>query len=122
MAVALEAGDRAASRAIVWHARTSCRPADLVVLPGGFSYGDYLRCGAIAARSPIMADVVRARAARGVLVLGVCNGFQILLEAGLLPGVLMRNAALQVRLPRGAALRGRDTQTRPSPARYRPAR
>ena len=67
---------------------------DLVVLPGGFSYGDYLRCGAIAARAPIM-DAVSAHAARGGLVLGVCNGFQILCEAGLLPGVLLRNADLR---------------------------
>ncbi|MFN3685973.1 phosphoribosylformylglycinamidine synthase subunit PurQ [Salinarimonas sp.] len=76
----------------VWHAETAL-PAgiDLAVLPGGFSYGDYLRCGAIAARSPAM-DAVRAHAARGGLVLGICNGFQILCEAGLLPGVLMRNA------------------------------
>jgi phosphoribosylformylglycinamidine synthase I len=81
--------------AMVWHADTAL-PADtdLVVVPGGFSYGDYLRCGAIAARAPIMA-AVRAHAARGGLVLGVCNGFQILCEAGLLPGVLMRNAALK---------------------------
>jgi phosphoribosylformylglycinamidine synthase len=64
------------------------------VIPGGFSYGDYLRCGAIAARAPIM-DAVRAFAARGGLVLGVCNGFQILCESGLLPGVLMRNAQLK---------------------------
>ena len=62
--------------------------------PGGFSYGDYLRCGAIAARAPIM-DAVRAHAGRGGLVLGVCNGFQILCESGLLPGVLMRNASLR---------------------------
>jgi len=77
---------------IVWHEETAL-PArtDLVVLPGGFSYGDYLRCGAIAARAKIM-DAVRAHAARGGAVLGVCNGFQILCEAGLLPGVLMRNA------------------------------
>jgi phosphoribosylformylglycinamidine synthase len=67
---------------------------DIVVLPGGFSYGDYLRCGAIAARAPIM-DAVRAFAAKGGLVLGVCNGFQILCEAALLPGVLMRNAGLR---------------------------
>jgi phosphoribosylformylglycinamidine synthase I len=67
---------------------------DLVVLPGGFSYGDYLRCGAIAARAPIM-DAVRAHAAKGGLVLAVCNGFQIACEAGLLPGVLMRNARLK---------------------------
>jgi len=80
---------------IVWHAEHKL-PAgtDLVVLPGGFSYGDYLRCGAIAARAPIM-DAVRAHAGRGGLVLGVCNGFQILCVAGLLPGVLMRNAALK---------------------------
>jgi phosphoribosylformylglycinamidine synthase len=81
--------------AIVWHADTAL-PADtdLVVLPGGFSYGDYLRCGAIAAHAPIM-EAVRGHAARGGLVLGVCNGFQILCEAGILPGVLMRNAALK---------------------------
>jgi len=81
--------------ALVWHADTAL-PAktDLVVIPGGFSYGDYLRCGAIAARAPIM-DAVRAFVAKGGLVLGVCNGFQILCEAGLLPGVLMRNARLK---------------------------
>ena len=81
--------------AMVWHADTAL-PAgtDLVVVPGGFSYGDYLRCGAIAARAPIM-DAVRSHAGRGGLVLGVCNGFQILCEAGLLPGVLMRNTALK---------------------------
>jgi phosphoribosylformylglycinamidine synthase subunit PurQ / glutaminase len=81
--------------AMVWHADTAL-PAgtDLVVVPGGFSYGDYLRCGAIAARAPIM-DSVRAFAGRGGFVLGVCNGFQILCEAGLLPGVLMRNAQLK---------------------------
>jgi phosphoribosylformylglycinamidine synthase I len=80
---------------MVWHADTAL-PAgtDLVVVPGGFSYGDYLRCGAIAARAPVM-DAVRAFAAKGGLVLGVCNGFQILCEAGLLPGVLMRNAQLK---------------------------
>ena len=79
----------------VWHADTTL-PAgtDLVVLPGGFSYGDYLRCGAIAGRAPIM-DAVRAHAARGGLVLGICNGFQILCESGLLPGLLMRNAQLR---------------------------
>jgi phosphoribosylformylglycinamidine synthase len=80
--------------ALVWHQETSLPDADLIVLPGGFSYGDYLRSGAIAARAPIM-DAVRAAAARGVHVLGVCNGFQILTEAGLLPGVLMRNASLR---------------------------
>jgi phosphoribosylformylglycinamidine synthase len=81
--------------AMVWHAETALPPStDLVVIPGGFSYGDYLRCGAIAARAPIM-DAVRAHATSGGLVLGVCNGFQILCEAGLLPGVLMRNSALK---------------------------
>jgi phosphoribosylformylglycinamidine synthase len=80
---------------IVWHAETELpKDTDLVVLPGGFSYGDYLRCGAIAAHAPIMA-AVRAHAARGGLVLGICNGFQILVEFGLLPGVLMRNATLR---------------------------
>ncbi|MBO0755962.1 MAG: phosphoribosylformylglycinamidine synthase subunit PurQ [Bradyrhizobiaceae bacterium] len=81
--------------AMVWHADTELpRGIDLVVIPGGFSYGDYLRCGAIAGRAPIM-DAVRAHANNGGLVLGVCNGFQILCEAGLLPGVLMRNAGLK---------------------------
>jgi phosphoribosylformylglycinamidine synthase I len=80
---------------MVWHAERALPGSiDLVVLPGGFAYGDYLRCGAIAARSPIM-DAVRAHAARGGLVLGVCNGFQILVESGLLPGVLLRNADLK---------------------------
>jgi len=79
----------------VWHAETEL-PAgtDLAVLPGGFSYGDYLRCGAIAGRAAVM-EAVRAHAARGGLVLGICNGFQILCESGLLPGVLMRNANLR---------------------------
>ncbi|OCW58726.1 phosphoribosylformylglycinamidine synthase subunit PurQ [Hoeflea olei] len=67
---------------------------DLIVIPGGFSYGDYLRCGAIAARMPVM-QAVREKAERGTRVIGVCNGFQILLEAGLLPGALMRNASLK---------------------------
>jgi phosphoribosylformylglycinamidine synthase len=80
---------------LVWHGNSALPDAtDLVVLPGGFSYGDYLRCGAIAARSPIMAAVAR-HAARGGLVLGICNGFQILIEAGLLPGALLRNADLR---------------------------
>jgi phosphoribosylformylglycinamidine synthase subunit PurQ / glutaminase len=78
----------------VWHGDTELPDVDLVVLPGGFSYGDYLRCGAIAARSPIMADIAR-KAGQGLKVLGVCNGFQIITEAGLLPGVLMRNAELK---------------------------
>ncbi len=80
---------------MVWHADYELpKGTDLVVLPGGFSYGDYLRCGAIAGRAAIM-DAVRAHAERGGLVLGVCNGFQILCESGLLPGVLMRNAHLR---------------------------
>jgi phosphoribosylformylglycinamidine synthase len=78
--------------AVVWHDESALpENTDLVVLPGGFSYGDYLRCGAIAARARIM-EAVRAHAERGGLVLGICNGFQILCEAGLLPGVLMRNS------------------------------
>jgi phosphoribosylformylglycinamidine synthase subunit PurQ / glutaminase len=81
--------------AFVWHTETKLPPGtDLVVLPGGFSYGDYLRCGAIAARAPVM-DAVRAHAARGGLVLGICNGFQIACEAGLLPGILVRNRNLR---------------------------
>jgi phosphoribosylformylglycinamidine synthase len=80
--------------AIVWHKETALPDADLYVIPGGFSYGDYLRSGAIAARSPIM-QAVRDKAARGAHVLGVCNGFQVLTEAGLLPGALMRNASLR---------------------------
>jgi len=84
-----------AETSLVWH-RESELPAglDLIAVPGGFSYGDYLRSGAIAGRAAIM-DAVRAHAARGGLVLGVCNGFQILCESGLLPGVLMRNANLR---------------------------
>ncbi|MBS1167124.1 MAG: purQ [Proteobacteria bacterium] len=79
---------------VVWHQDTTLPDVDLIVLPGGFSYGDYLRCGAIAARSPAMLDVAK-KAKAGVRVLGVCNGFQILTEAGLLPGALMRNANLR---------------------------
>jgi phosphoribosylformylglycinamidine synthase len=81
---------------LIWHKETSLRGADAVVVPGGFSYGDYLRCGAIARFSPIMPAVKRA-AAEGKTVLGICNGFQILCEAGLLPGVLIRNAGLHFR-------------------------
>jgi phosphoribosylformylglycinamidine synthase len=77
-----------------WHADPELPEVDLVVLPGGFSYGDYLRSGAMAARSPAIREVV-ARAGRGLPVLGICNGFQILTEAGLLPGALMRNASLK---------------------------
>ncbi len=77
----------------VWHKDTSLAGYDLIVLPGGFSYGDYLRCGAIARFSPIM-QAVKEHAAAGKLVLGTCNGFQILCEAGLLPGALIRNRSL----------------------------
>ena len=80
--------------AAIWHADTELPDLDLVVLCGGFSYGDYLRTGAIAARGNIMPAIAKA-ADRGVRVLGICNGFQILCEAGLLPGVLMRNAGLK---------------------------
>jgi phosphoribosylformylglycinamidine synthase len=76
---------------LVWHTETDLDAYDVVVLPGGFSYGDYLRCGAIARTSPIMPAIRRA-ADRGALVLGICNGFQVLTEAGLLPGALVRNA------------------------------
>jgi phosphoribosylformylglycinamidine synthase len=77
----------------VWHREATLPEADLIVLPGGFAYGDYLRCGAMAAHSPIMREV-KARAARGTPVLGICNGFQILTEAGLLPGALLPNRSL----------------------------
>jgi phosphoribosylformylglycinamidine synthase len=78
----------------IWHRETDFPAVDLIVLPGGFSYGDYLRCGAMAAHSPIMGEVKR-RAAAGVPILGICNGFQILVESGLLPGALLRNASLR---------------------------
>ena len=77
-----------------WHADVDLPDVDLIVVPGGFSYGDYLRAGALAAQSPVIREVV-ARANKGVPVLGICNGFQILTECGLLPGVLMRNAGLK---------------------------
>ena len=79
---------------MVWHGDSEVPASDLIVLPGGFSYGDYLRCGAMAAHSPIMRDVI-SKAETGTPVLGICNGFQILCEAGLLPGVLMHNASLR---------------------------
>jgi len=78
----------------IWHKEDSLGDVDVVILPGGFSYGDYLRCGAIARFSPVMKDVVRF-ANNGGIVMGICNGFQILTEAGLLPGVLLRNASLK---------------------------
>ena len=94
VAMALE---RATGKAplMAWHGEATLPDhLDLIVLPGGFSYGDYLRCGAMAAHSPIMREVI-ARAKKGTPVLGICNGFQILCETGLLPGVLMRNASLK---------------------------
>jgi phosphoribosylformylglycinamidine synthase len=78
---------------LIWHKEASIGDVDVVILPGGFSYGDYLRCGAIARFSPVMKDVVRF-ANNGGLVIGICNGFQVLTEAGLLPGVLLRNKSL----------------------------
>jgi phosphoribosylformylglycinamidine synthase len=79
---------------MIWHGDSNLPDTDLIVLPGGFSYGDYLRSGAMAAQSPIMRDVVSA-ARRGTPVLAICNGFQVATEAGLLPGALMRNASLR---------------------------
>ncbi len=102
---------------IVWHGETTLPDVDLVVLPGGFSFGDYLRSGAIAAHSPVMPEVVK-RAKDGVLVLGVCNGFQTLCEVGLLPGVLMRNASLKF-VCREVKLEVVNTQT-PFTRAYRP--
>ncbi len=93
MAIALQRASGRAPR-MIWHQESDLTGLDLVVLPGGFSYGDYLRCGAMAAHSPIM-RAVRAFAAAGGHVLGVCNGFQILVEAGMLPGALLRNAGLR---------------------------
>ena len=78
---------------MTWHKNTSLDKTDLIVVPGGFSYGDYLRCGAIASTSPIMSEVVK-KANEGVPVIGICNGFQILIETSLLDGALMRNSSL----------------------------
>ena len=80
--------------ALVWHKESQLDPVDIVIIPGGFSFGDYLRCGALAARAPAMEAVID-HASRGGAVLGVCNGFQILLETGLLPGTLVRNSGLK---------------------------
>ncbi|MEM1343773.1 MAG: phosphoribosylformylglycinamidine synthase subunit PurQ [Pseudomonadota bacterium] len=115
LAVALEAAMGRAP-AMVWHKDTAL-PAGtgLVAIPGGFSFGDYLRCGAIAARAPIMRAVAE-HAARGGLVLGICNGWQVLIEAGLLPGALMRNASLKF-VCRLVGLRVESTDS-PFTARY----
>jgi len=104
-AVRLAGGDPVA----LWHADHDLHGVDAVVVPGGFSYGDYLRAGAIAARAPIMAEVTAA-AGTGMPVLGICNGFQILCEAGLLPGALTRNVGLHF-LCRDVALRVESTAT-----------
>ena len=110
LAVALGDSLRRAAPAMVWHRDTELPDGlDFIALPGGFSYGDYLRSGAMAARSPIMRAVIAA-AGRGVPVLGVCNGFQVLTEAGLLPGALMRNAGLDF-VCRDVALTVENTQT-----------
>jgi phosphoribosylformylglycinamidine synthase subunit PurQ / glutaminase len=95
--------------AVVWHRESELPAADLIVLPGGFAYGDYLRCGAMAAHSPIMREV-KARAAQGVPVLGICNGFQVLTEAGMLPGALLANRTLSF-VCRNVDLRVENSQT-----------
>lgn len=94
---------------MVWHGDAGVPDVDLIVLPGGFSYGDYLRCGAMANQSRVMRDI-KAKAEKGVAVLGICNGFQILTEAGLLPGALMRNADLKF-VCRPVALEVTETQS-----------
>ena len=94
---------------MVWHGDTELPKVDLIVVPGGFSYGDYLRCGAIAAHSPVMREI-RKRADAGAAVLGICNGFQILTETGLLPGALLRNAGLRF-VCRNVTLKVENTQT-----------
>ena len=93
----------------VWHGDSDLPPCDLIMLPGGFAYGDYLRCGAMAAHSPIMREV-KARAERGTPVLGICNGFQVLTEAGLLPGALLPNRTLNF-ICRDVHLRVENSQT-----------
>ena len=102
------------SAQLVWHKDTSLGGADVVILPGGFAHGDYLRTGAIARFSPIMQEVRRFAAAGGP-VLGICNGFQVLLEAGLLPGAMLRNRSLHFRASTSTSRSSRPT--RPSPSR-----
>ena len=108
VAVALERATGTAP-AMIWHRESELPPLDLIVLPGGFSYGDYLRAGAMAAQSPVMREVV-ALAKAGTAILGICNGFQVLTECGLLPGVLMRNRDLKF-LCRPVALAVERTDT-----------
>jgi len=107
--VALDAVLGKGSTTMVWHGDANVPASDLIVIPGGFSYGDYLRCGAMAAHSPVMRDVV-AKAKGGTPVIGICNGFQILTESGLLPGVLMRNASLKF-ICRDVTLKVEQTDT-----------
>jgi phosphoribosylformylglycinamidine synthase subunit PurQ / glutaminase len=106
--VALEAMTGKAPH-MVWHQDSELPAVDLVVLPGGFSYGDYLRCGAMANQSKVM-QAVKAHAEKGGAVLGICNGFQVLTESGLLPGALMRNAGLKF-VCRNVALSVEETQS-----------
>jgi len=94
---------------MVWHGDSELAKTDLIVLPGGFSYGDYLRSGAMSARSPIMREVI-TRAEQGVAVLGICNGFQVLTETGLLPGALLPNAGLKF-VCRNVSIRVENSQT-----------
>jgi phosphoribosylformylglycinamidine synthase I len=94
---------------MVWHGDSTLPEVDLIVVPGGFSYGDYLRCGAMAAHSPVMREVA-SRAKKGVAVIGICNGFQVLTEAGLLPGTLLRNAHLKF-VCRNVTLRVENSQS-----------
>jgi phosphoribosylformylglycinamidine synthase len=121
--IAVALGRAGAEVEMVWHKETALPDRlDLVALPGGFSFGDYLRCGAIAARAPVVRAVADF-AARGGHVLGVCNGFQVLIEAGLLPGALMRNARLRfLCLRAGLRLHGRLPARRDDRAADRPPR
>jgi phosphoribosylformylglycinamidine synthase I len=108
IAIALEQSTGKPTK-MVWHQDTEIPDVDLIAVPGGFSYGDYLRCGAMAAQSPVMREVKR-RAEKGTRVLAVCNGFQVVTEAGLLPGVLMRNKDLRF-ICRDVHLKVEDTQS-----------